>query len=95
MLQDALAAVLHARTGEAPPGIVTRSALAADDTARGPEIAPEPEPVAKALQEPRWDGALPATFVYDVHQVKLASFLGTADPGQLEAAVGEAIRRAK
>jgi thiol-disulfide isomerase/thioredoxin len=57
--------------------------------------APEPEPVAKALQEPIWDGTLPATFVYDVHQVKLSSFLGNADSGQLDAAVSEAIRRAK
>jgi thiol-disulfide isomerase/thioredoxin len=57
--------------------------------------APEPEPVAKALQEPIWDGTLPATFVYDVHQVKLSSFLGSADSGQLDAAVSEAIRRAK
>ena len=27
--------------------------------------APEPDPVAKAVGEPKWDGTLPATFVYD------------------------------
>ncbi|GAC1554728.1 MAG: hypothetical protein NVS2B9_19130 [Myxococcales bacterium] len=27
--------------------------------------APEPGPVARAMHEPRWDGTLPATFVFD------------------------------
>jgi len=56
--------------------------------------APEPAPVAKALGEPAWGGALPATFVYDVHQVKLSSFLGRADEGLLDDAIDEALRRA-
>ncbi len=55
--------------------------------------APDPAPVAKALGEPQWDGALPATFVYDVHQAKVQSFLGDADAGLLGAAIEAAIAR--
>ena len=49
--------------------------------------APDPGPIAAALGEPRWDGTLPATFVFDVHGGMVKSFLGTADPGLLEATV--------
>jgi len=50
--------------------------------------APDPEPVAKAVGEPAWDGTLPSTFVFD-SQGKLAkSFLGRTDP----AALGKAVR---
>ena len=55
--------------------------------------APDPGPVAKALGEPKWDGALPATFVYDVHQAKVWSSLGEADPGLFGAAIDAALAR--
>jgi thiol-disulfide isomerase/thioredoxin len=49
--------------------------------------APDPEPVAKAVGEPAWDGTLPSTFVFD-SQGKLAkSFLGRTDAAALEKAV--------
>ncbi len=47
--------------------------------------APEPEPVARAVGEPRWEGTLPATFLYDARGKLLRSFIGTADPAALEA----------
>jgi thiol-disulfide isomerase/thioredoxin len=49
--------------------------------------APEPDPVAKAVGEPKWDGTLPATFVYDASGKLVRAFLGRADPAQLKAAV--------
>ena len=48
--------------------------------------APDPDPVAKAVGSPEWDGTLPATFVYDASGKLLKSFLGQADPAQLRAA---------
>ena len=38
--------------------------------------APDPEPVAKAVGEPRWDGTLPSTFVFDSRGKLRKSFLG-------------------
>src|SRR5437667_8225336 len=38
--------------------------------------APEPDPVAKAVGEPKWDGTLPATFVYDASGKLVRSLLG-------------------
>ncbi len=49
--------------------------------------APQPDPVARALGEPSWDGTLPATFVFDAHGKLRKSFIGRADPKQLGAAV--------
>ena len=49
--------------------------------------APEPEPVAKAVGEPKWEGTLPATFVYDARGKLLRSFIGTAEPAVLEAEI--------
>lgn len=49
--------------------------------------APDPAPVAAALGEPRWSGALPATFVFDAHGRKVASFLGATTAQRLGAAV--------
>ena len=54
--------------------------------------APQPEPVAKAVGEPKWDGTLPATFVYDAKGILVKSFLGIADPHQLRIAVQAAHR---
>jgi thiol-disulfide isomerase/thioredoxin len=49
--------------------------------------APDPEPVAKAVGEPRWDGTLPSTFVFDSSGKLRKSFLGKTDPAALERAV--------
>ena len=54
--------------------------------------APQPDPVASALGEPRWDGTLPATFVFDATGKLRKSFIGRADPKALRAAV-RAVRR--
>lgn len=50
--------------------------------------APDPEPVAKAVGEPAWDGTLPSTFVFDSEGKLRKSFLGRTDP----AALAEAVR---
>lgn len=55
--------------------------------------APEPDPVAKAVGEPKWDGTLPATFVYDAAGNLVKSFLGRADPAKIRAASRAALRR--
>ena len=50
--------------------------------------APEPEPVVAAVGVKKWDGTLPATFVYDAHGKLVRSFIGRiAHPAQLDAAV--------
>ena len=49
--------------------------------------APEPDPVAKAVGDPKWDGTLPATFVFDSSGKLARSFRGIASPRELEAAV--------
>jgi thiol-disulfide isomerase/thioredoxin len=49
--------------------------------------APEPDPVAKAVGDAKWDGALPATFVYDGSGKLVKSFRGIAKPAALEKAV--------
>lgn len=49
--------------------------------------APDPDPVAKVVGEPKWDGTLPATFVFDGSGKLVRSFLGIADPAQITAAV--------
>jgi hypothetical protein len=54
--------------------------------------APEPDPVAKAVGEKKWDGTLPATFVFDARRKLRKSFIGRADPAALERAV-RAIKR--
>ncbi|HTO96969.1 MAG TPA: TlpA disulfide reductase family protein [Myxococcales bacterium] len=52
--------------------------------------APQPEPVAKAMGEPGWDGTLPATFVFDSKGKLRKSFIGRASPKALKAAVSSA-----
>jgi peroxiredoxin len=54
--------------------------------------APQPDPVARALGEPAWDGTLPATFVFDAKGKLRKSFIGRANPQALRAAV-RAVRR--
>jgi peroxiredoxin len=52
--------------------------------------APDPAPVARALGEPKWDGTLPATFVFDARGKKVAAFLGTTTRAQIEKALRKA-----
>jgi peroxiredoxin len=54
--------------------------------------APDPEPVAKAVGEPKWDGTLPATFVFDGKGKLRKSFIGRAQPAALDSAV-RAVKR--
>jgi thiol-disulfide isomerase/thioredoxin len=49
--------------------------------------APDPGPVTRAVGEPKWDGTLPATFVFDARGKLRRSFIGRAQPAALEAAV--------
>jgi peroxiredoxin len=49
--------------------------------------AAEPDPAIRAVGEPRWDGTLPATFVFDADGKLHKSFVGRADPAALDAAV--------
>jgi peroxiredoxin len=72
---------------------VVPAALAHFGVARLPSLildAPDPAPVAAALGEPRWDGTLPATFVFDARGNKVAAFLGATKRAQLEKAVRDA-----
>ncbi len=48
--------------------------------------APEPDPVAQAVGEPKWDGTLPATFVFDGSGKLVKSFIGRTGPAALRAA---------
>jgi thiol-disulfide isomerase/thioredoxin len=48
--------------------------------------APDPDPVAKAVGEPKWDGTLPSTFVFDASGKLVKSFIGRADPAAIRAA---------
>ena len=54
--------------------------------------APDPDPVIRAIGEPKWDGTLPATFVFDPQGKLARSFIGRAAPAALEEAV-RAVRR--
>jgi thiol-disulfide isomerase/thioredoxin len=54
--------------------------------------APDPDPVAKAVGVPKWDGTLPSTFVYDASGRLVRSFLGRADPAKIRAAVVRSMR---
>jgi thiol-disulfide isomerase/thioredoxin len=49
--------------------------------------APAPGPVAQAVGEPKWDGTLPATFVFDARGKLVRSFIGVTDPAKLEAEI--------
>jgi thiol-disulfide isomerase/thioredoxin len=52
--------------------------------------APEPDPVAKAVGDPKWDGTLPATFVFDGSGKLVKGFRGQATVKAIEAAVRKA-----
>jgi thiol-disulfide isomerase/thioredoxin len=54
--------------------------------------APDPEPVAKAVGEPKWDGTLPATFVFDAQGKLRKSFLGVTEPSKLDAEIRKLAR---
>jgi thiol-disulfide isomerase/thioredoxin len=54
--------------------------------------APDPEPVVRAVGEPKWDGTLPATFVFDATGKLRKSFVGRAEPAALEAAIRSVTR---
>src|SRR6267143_2099824 len=54
--------------------------------------APDPEPVLRAVGEPKWDGTLPATFVFDSTGKLRKSFVGRAEPAALEAAIRSVTR---
>ena len=50
--------------------------------------APDPDPVIALVGEKKWDGTLPATFVYDARGKLAKSFLGRiGNPAELDAAV--------
>jgi thiol-disulfide isomerase/thioredoxin len=51
--------------------------------------APEPDPVMKAMGDPKWEGTLPATFLFDSRGRLVRSFLGETRVGELEKAVRE------
>ena len=51
--------------------------------------APDPDPVAQAVGEPKWDGTLPATFVFDASGKLVRSFLGRTTAKDLAAAVAK------
>jgi thiol-disulfide isomerase/thioredoxin len=55
--------------------------------------APSPDPVAQVVGEPKWDGTLPATFVFDAHGKLAHSFIGVTDPVKLEAEIRKISRR--
>ena len=55
--------------------------------------APSPDPVAQVVGEPKWDGTLPATFVFDAHGKLAHSFIGVTDPAKLDAEVRKISRR--
>lgn len=54
--------------------------------------APDPEPVARAMGAPKWEGTLPATFLYDARGKLRRSFIGTAEPQALEAEIRKLAR---
>lgn len=54
--------------------------------------APDPDPVAKAVGDPKWDGTLPATFVFDARGKLVRSFIGRISP---PAALDRAVRKVR
>ena len=52
--------------------------------------APDPDPVAQAVGDPKWDGTLPATFVFDARGKLLRGFIGRISP---PAALDRAVRK--
>jgi peroxiredoxin len=54
--------------------------------------APAPDPVAKAMGRPDWDGTLPATFVFDSGGKLHEAFIGRVEPARLDASVRSVMR---
>jgi thiol-disulfide isomerase/thioredoxin len=52
--------------------------------------APAPDPVAQAMGRPDWDGALPATFVFDARGKLVQAFIGVAELAPLRTAIAKA-----
>src|SRR5712691_7170234 len=57
--------------------------------------APDPDPVAAAVGDPKWDGTLPATFVFDSQGKLFRSFIGRTDAPALDEALLQINRRAR
>ena len=56
--------------------------------------APNPDPVVAAVGVKKWDGTLPATFVYDSNGKLIRSFIGRiVNPSQLDSAIRHASGR--
>lgn len=55
--------------------------------------APDPDPVARAVGDKKWDGTLPATFLYDARGKLRKSFIGATDPARLGAEVARLSRQ--
>ena len=51
--------------------------------------APDPEVVARALGDEKFDGTLPSTVLFDSKGRRVRSFIGTTDPATLRAAVAQ------
>ncbi len=54
--------------------------------------APDPDPVAKAVGDKRWDGTLPATFVFDARAKLVKGFIGRTNAAALDAAARKLTR---
>jgi peroxiredoxin len=54
--------------------------------------APAPDPVAKEMGRPDWDGTLPATFVFDSGGKLHEAFIGRVEPARLDASVRSVMR---
>ena len=54
--------------------------------------APSPDPVAEAVGDRKWDGTLPATFVYDAQGKLRKSFIGVTDPARLDSEIRKLAR---
>ena len=54
--------------------------------------APDPDPVARAVGDKRWDGTLPATFLFDARGKLVQGFIGRTRPAALDAAVRKLAR---
>jgi peroxiredoxin len=53
--------------------------------------APDPDPVAKAIGDKKWDGTLPSTFVFDARGKLRKSFIGKTNPKALSSATASVV----
>ena len=53
---------------------------------------PDPEPAIK-LMDPRWSGALPATFLYNEKGEEVFKHYGRVDPAELRAAIEKLVKK--